>query len=108
MFRLTETEENGQTVFVIEGRLAGPAIAAIQEFLRQQEIEGRKNSIVVDLMGVTAIDLAAKALLAKLHARGAVFRAKGCLNRAIVEEITAAGRGAAAPPAGSGKSPSDG
>jgi anti-anti-sigma regulatory factor len=88
MFRLTDTEENGQAVFIIEGRFAGPAVAAIREFLRQQDSEGRGNPVLVDLMGVTMIDAAAKELLAEFHARGAKFRAKGCLNRAIVDQIT--------------------
>jgi hypothetical protein len=44
--------------------------------------------VIVDLMGVTTIDGDGKQLLKDLHARGASFRAKGCLNRAIVEGIT--------------------
>ncbi len=57
--------------------------------------------MLVDLMGVTAIDAEGKQLLKELHTRGATFRAKGCLNRAIVEGITCC----APEPAGAGEPP---
>jgi hypothetical protein len=89
MFRLTQTEEGEATVFVIEGKLSGPTLASLGEFLRTLHAEvGCNRPVVVDLMGVTSIDADGKQLLKDLHARGATFRAKGCLNRAIVEGIT--------------------
>jgi hypothetical protein len=89
MFRLTQTEEGGATVFVIEGKLSGSTLASLGEFLRRLHAEvGGNRPVIVDLMGVTSIDGDGKQLLKDLHARGATFRAKGCLNRAIVEGIT--------------------
>jgi ABC-type transporter Mla MlaB component len=89
MFRLTQTEEEGATVFVIEGKLSGPTLTPLGEFLRTLHAEvGGNRPVIVDLMGVTSIDGDGKQLLTDLHARGASFRAKGCLNRAIVEGIT--------------------
>lgn len=89
MFRLTQTIESASTVFIIEGKLAGPAIEAIGELIRKLGTEpGSTGPVIVDLMEVTAIDAGGKALLKELHRRGATFRAKGCLNRAIVEGIT--------------------
>ena len=89
MFRLTQTEENGSTVFVFEGKLAGPSLAPLGELLRSLQAElGGNRPVIVDLMGVTAIDHGGKALLKDLHSSGATFRAKGCLNRAIVDGIT--------------------
>ncbi|HUK51836.1 MAG TPA: hypothetical protein VL099_00945 [Candidatus Binatia bacterium] len=92
MFRLTQTVEGSSSVFIIEGRLAGPAIEAIGELIRKLEAEaGMVDPVIVDLTEVTAIDAPGKALLKELHHRGASFRAKGCLNRAIVEGITCCG-----------------
>ena len=89
MFRLTQTEEGGSTVFVIEGKLVGPAIAPLEEFLRTLQADvGSHRPLILDLIGVTSIDLGGRELLKHLHANGAIFRAKGCLNRAIVEGIT--------------------
>src|SRR5208282_1140140 len=102
MFRLTQTEEGGATVFVIEGKLSGPTVASLGEFLRTLHAEvGSSRPVIVDLMGVTTINDDGKKLLKDLHAHGATFRAKGCLNRAIVEGITCsapAAAGAAARP----------
>jgi len=89
MFRLTQTEEGEATVFVIEGKLSGPTLVSLGEFLRTLHAEvGGNRPVVVDLTGVTSMDGEGKQLLKDLHARGATFRAKGCLNRAIVEGIT--------------------
>jgi ABC-type transporter Mla MlaB component len=89
MFRLTQTEEGEATVFVIEGKLSGPTLASLGEFLRTLHAEvGGNRPVVVDLTGVTSIDGDGKQLLKDLHTRGATFRAKGCLNRAIVDGIT--------------------
>jgi hypothetical protein len=92
MFRLTQTVQDASTVFIIEGRLAGPAIEAIGELIRKLEAEAASpGPVIVDLMEVTAIDAGGKALLKDLHARGVTFRAKGCLNRSIVDGITCCG-----------------
>jgi len=89
MFRLTQTEEGSSTVFVIEGKLGGPSLGPLAELLRSLRAEvGSHQPVIVDLMGVTSIDCGGKGLLKELHASGATFRAKGCLNRAIVEGIT--------------------
>jgi hypothetical protein len=92
MFRLTQTLEGSSTVFIIEGKLTGPAIDAIGELIRKLESDaGSSGPVIVDLMEVTAIDSGGKRLLKELHERGFSFRAKGCLNRAIVEGITCCG-----------------
>ena len=92
MFRLTQTEEGASTVFIIEGSLAGAAIEAVGELVRKREEDsGRGGPLILDLMEVTAIDANGKELLKSLHSRGVTFRARGCLNRAIVEGITCCG-----------------
>jgi len=92
MFRLTQTVEGSSTVFIIEGSLAGPAIDAVGELIRKLEAGVLSaGTVILDLSEVTAFDSGGKALLAELHARGVTFRAKGCLNRAIVEGITCCG-----------------
>lgn len=99
MFRLTQTEEGPSTVFIIEGKLSGQAIEAIGELIRKLEAESEGSGpVIVDLMEVTAIDAGGKNLLKELHARGVTFRAKGCLNRAIVEGITCCGSAASGSP----------
>jgi ABC-type transporter Mla MlaB component len=102
MFRLTQTEEGNSTVLVVEGDLTEPALAPLGELLRTLRADlVRSRPLILDLMGVTSIDAGGKDLLKHLHASGATFRAKGCLNRAIVEGITCC----SPEPAGAGTSP---
>jgi hypothetical protein len=102
MFRVTLREEGERTVFIVEGKLTGATLAPLAELVRKLPIAGGgTRQLVVDLLGVTAIDEDGKELLKGLHSLGASFRAKGCLNRAIVEGITCC----APEPAGAGESP---
>ena len=102
MFRITLREEAERTVLIVEGKLTGATLAPLAELVRKLPFAGGgTQQVVVDLMGVTAIDAEGKELLKGLHALGATFRAKGCLNRAIVEGITCCAPG----PAGAGGSP---
>ena len=89
MFRVTLREDGPSSVFIVEGELTGNTLAPLAELIRGLPQAGVANQpVVVDLMGVTAIDAEGKQLLKILHARGATFRAKGCLNRVIVDGIT--------------------
>ena len=102
MLRVTRIEEGSKIVLIVEGKLTGATQQPLVELMQGLTAgEGGIQSIVVDLMGVTSIDLEGKRLLKELHLRGASLRAKGCLNRAIVEGITCC----APEPAGAGEVP---
>ena len=76
---------------ILEGKLAGPWVDELNSYWRQ--ISGnQQNGAVIDLTGVTFIDVNGKALLTKLWQQGAELRASGCLTRCVVEEITKASR----------------
>ena len=102
MLRVTETEEGGSYVLMVEGKLTGATLGPLSELLgRLPAAFGGGKPVLVDLMGVTSIDAEGKQILRDLHSRGATFRAKGCLNRAIVAAITCCEpepAGAGAPP----------
>jgi outer membrane protein len=85
MLRITTEKKRGKTVLSVEGRLAGPWVAALEQSWREREA-GEKFS--VDLCGVSFIDAAGKALLKEIHQQGGRLIAAGCLNEAIVEEIS--------------------
>ncbi len=99
---------------MVEGKLTGAALGLLSGLLERlpAAFVGGKQ-VLVDLMGVTSIDAEGKRILKNLHSRGATFRAKGCLNRAIVEAITCcapepAGAGAPPEPQGEGSDRGDG
>ena len=81
----TETGETG-TVFVLEGRLTGTWVRVLED--SWQEIAKTDRPIRVMVCGVTFIDEKGKALLSQMHRDGAELVAEGCMNKAIVEEIT--------------------
>jgi len=89
MLRVTESEEGGSYVLMVEGKLTGATLGPLSDLLqRLPSAFGATRPVLVDLMGVTSIDAEGKQILKQLHSRGATFRAKGCLNRAILEGIT--------------------
>jgi len=102
MLRVTESEEGGSYVLMVEGKLTGATLGPLSDLLQRLPAAfGGAKPVLVDLMGVTSIDTEGKQILKQLHSRGATFRAKGCLNRAIVEGITCC----APEPAGAGALP---
>ena len=87
---------------MVEGKLTGATLGPLTELLQRLPaafLVGKP--VLVDLMGVISIDAEGKQILKELHSRGATFRAKGCLNRAIVDGITCC----APEPAGAGALP---
>jgi outer membrane protein len=86
MLRITIDKKRGKTVFGVEGRLAGPWVAALEQCWHER---ARGEKFCVDLCGVSFIDSTGKALLKEIHRQGGKLVAEGCLNQAIVEEIEA-------------------
>lgn len=85
MLRITTEKKRGKTTLSVEGRLAGPWVSALEQCWRER-VPDEKFS--VDLCGVSFIDAAGKALLKEIHQQGGKLIAEGCLNEAIVEEIS--------------------
>lgn len=93
MLKITEQKDEAtqRVALVIEGRLAGPWVAELEAYCRGVS-ENRQRRTMIDLTGVTFIDAAGRALLARLWQDGAELRASGCLTRCVVEEITGSGK----------------
>ena len=89
MLRITNASRPGGMTVVLEGRLAGPWVDEVSRcwrtFLTRRQ---PGDSIRVELDGVTFIDAAGKALLRTMHENGAALTASGCMNCAILDEIT--------------------
>ena len=97
MLRITTESKRGKTTFSVEGRIAGPQVAILEQCWREHYAASPKQRYVVNLCGVSFIDSSGKALLREMHELGAALQAEGCLNQAIVDEIcTPLERGGAA------------
>lgn len=90
MLKITVRTETAGTTIEVEGRLAGPWVGELDRSWRAVP-DSPQGHPTVDLSGVTFIDGAGKALLARLWKEGAHLRAAGCLTRCIVDEITRGG-----------------
>jgi outer membrane protein TolC/ABC-type transporter Mla MlaB component len=84
MLRITTEKKRGKTILSVEGKLAGPWVAALEQCWKERA-QGEKYS--VDLCGVSFIDAAGKVLLKEIYRQGGKLAAEGCLNEAIVQEI---------------------
>ena len=80
----------GETLLVVEGRLAGPWVDELARCWATLRDQKRGAPIRVDLEGVTFVSAAGKALLARLHGDGALLTARACMTSAIIEEIAQA------------------
>jgi len=88
MLRITTETRRGKTVITVEGRIAGPQAATLEQCWRELHGRAPKAKYVINLCGVSFIDNAGKLLLQEIHRLGANLQAEGCLNEAIVEEIS--------------------
>jgi len=90
MLRITVHDQPQVLVFQLEGRLAGPWVQELEEYVQSVLASHSEAILRFDLTGVTSIDAAGKACLAALHRQGAEFVAPDCLTRSIVDEISQA------------------
>src|SRR5213594_3030227 len=89
MLRITTEKKRGKTVLSVEGRLAGPWVAALEQCWRELHATSPREKVDVNFCGVSFIDAAGKVLLKEIHRQGGQLIAEGCLNQAIVHEIIA-------------------
>jgi outer membrane protein len=87
MLRITTETKRGKAYITVEGRIAGPQVATLEQCWRELSASASKLKCVVNLCGVSFIDKCGKMLLMEMHRQGAELQAEGCLNEAIVEEI---------------------
>src|ERR1700694_1144795 len=90
MLRITAEQKPGSASLTVEGKLAGPWVAALEQSWKDlRDLAPAEEHLSVNLCGVSYIDGAGKALLRKIHGEGGKLVAEGCLNQAIVREIAA-------------------
>src|SRR6202158_5572295 len=87
MLRITTEKKRGKTVLSVEGRLAVPSVATLEQCWRELHTSSPDEKFHVKLCGVSFIDAAGKVLLKEIHRQGGQLMAEGCLNQAIVHEI---------------------
>src|SRR5229473_7995098 len=89
MLRITNEKKRGKICLNVEGRLAGPWVATLEQCWRELRGASPQDKFHVNLCGVSFIDAAGKVLLKEMHRQGGRLVAEGCLNQAILQEIVA-------------------
>src|SRR5436309_1884591 len=89
MLRITTEKRRGKVFLSVEGKLAGPSVATLEQCWRELPAASPREKFHVNLCGVSFIDAAGKVLLKEVHRQGGQLVAEGCLNQAIVNEIVA-------------------
>src|SRR6266852_9603178 len=89
MLRITTEKRRGKVFLSVEGKLAGPSVATLEQCWRELHAASPREKFHVNLCGVSFIDAAGKVLLMEIHRQGGQLIAEGCLNQAIVQEIVA-------------------
>src|SRR5208283_1680157 len=88
MLRITTENKRGKLFLSVEGSLSGPRVATLEQCWRELYATSPRPKFCINLCGVSFIDNAGKALRREMHRLGAELLAEGCLNQAIVTEIT--------------------
>src|SRR5207247_7182899 len=87
MLRITTEKRRGKVFLGVEGKLAGPSVATLEQCWRELHASSPREKVHVNLCEVSCIDAAGKVLLKEIHRQGGQLIAEGCLNQAIVHEI---------------------
>ena len=87
MLRITTQTKRSKITLDVEGRLAGAAVATLEQCWRELHSAAAEKKLVVNLCGVSFIDNRGKVLLKEIYLQGGRLLAEGCLNQAIVCEI---------------------
>ena len=90
MLKITIRTDVTATILELEGRLVDAWVQELEDCWRKAANSDRPVRVMV--CAVTFIDDKGKTLLAEMHQHGAELVAEGCMNSAIVEEITQGGR----------------
>jgi outer membrane protein len=85
MLKITVKRDEDRSTLMLEGKLAGPWVAELQNSWDAER--ATQKQISLDLNEVTFVDAEGKALLTKLHEEGAKLISRGCLMRSIVARI---------------------
>jgi ABC-type transporter Mla MlaB component len=89
MLRIYIHDEVLVTSIVVEGKLIGPWVKELEKCWESVTAAQPGRSMVVDLVHVTFIDSAGRALLTRIRRTGAKLLSSGVLINSIVAEIEA-------------------
>lgn len=88
MLKISVDAQPSAQVFKLEGRLAGPWVAALADAYESARQQRPGAAAVIDLADVSFIDRAGQDLLTVMCQAGARLVGTGCLTASLVESIS--------------------
>jgi anti-anti-sigma regulatory factor len=85
VLRTTIFEENTEQRWTLQGRLSGPWVAYLKSDWQKSHCTSGKRKCVVDVSGVTFVDLEGERVLAAMMNDGAEFIATGVYTKHMLE-----------------------
>ena len=87
MLRISTCINSEAARLIVEGKLAGACVGELEKCWRATASAESSESILVDLSGVTFVDVWGEKLLAQMREQGVGLVASGLLARCLIEEI---------------------
>ncbi|MGA7415898.1 MAG: STAS domain-containing protein [Bryobacteraceae bacterium] len=87
VFRLNKTDEDGATVFTVDGQLATEYVNIVEESCDSAVTKGKR--VRLQLRDVSSIDEAGHSLLRRLARKGIAIRGSGIYTSYIVQDLNA-------------------
>ena len=87
MLRITMTDELWGQRWTLQGRLSGPWVAQLKLNWKESHSLNGNRKCVVDVSGVTFVDLDGERVLAAMMKEGAEFIATGVYTKHILETL---------------------
>ena len=87
MLKITITETEKESRWVLLGQLAGPWVRELRRFWKEKHATESQKSCVVDLNDVTFIDRSGERLLRALAKTGAQLTAEGMYTKHLLETL---------------------
>ena len=87
MLRTTNLEESTEQRWRLQGRLSGPWVAFLKSHWQESHCRSGKRKCVVDVSGVTFVDLEGERVLAAMMNDGAEFIATGVYTKHMLEML---------------------
>jgi hypothetical protein len=87
MLKITVNANAKSTVLKLEGKLTGPWVEELERTWNSITLSPQARRAMVDLGGVTFVDLRGKLLLTKMHLAGVELAGDGAMTRFTIEKI---------------------
>jgi hypothetical protein len=87
LLRTTILEETAEQRWTLQGRLSGPWVAHLKSDWQKSHCRSGKRKCVVDVSGVTFVDLEGERALEVMMNDGAEFIATGVYTRHVLEML---------------------